>query len=177
MSRTYTIVTASAAILLVFVLEQVRRRRLREEYSWLWLLTAIGFLMVAIWPRLAVWIVDIIGSANPVAVFAFLGILFLLLISIQYSIQISRLATQSKDLAQQIAIVDHDLARLLEGCGRESGTEQAMLVLQLADRCENLAQQVTTFRGELERFSERWRSERNEQDLLGEHIGAECPDH
>ena len=43
MSRTHVIAVVSAILLSVFVLEQVRRRRLREEYSWLWLLTAVGY--------------------------------------------------------------------------------------------------------------------------------------
>ena len=114
MSRTQVVAILSAVALLVVVLEMVRRRRLREEYSWVWLLTAIGYLLVAVWPGLAEWVAGFIGSENPVFVFAFLGLLILFLLSIQFSVQISRLAEQNKDLAQQIAILDSELRALQE---------------------------------------------------------------
>ena len=112
MSRTHILVIVSAVTLLLFVLELVRRRRLREEYSWLWLLTAGGYFLMAVWPDLCGWVARSIGSTNPVTAFAFLGLFFLVLISIQFSIEISRLTDQNKDLAQQIAILDSELRRL-----------------------------------------------------------------
>lgn len=108
----HILVIVSAITLLLSVLELVRRRRLREEYSWLWLLTAVGYFLVAVWPDLSGWVARFIGSTNPVAVFAFLGLFFLVLISIQFSIQISQLTDQNKDLAQQIAILDSELRKL-----------------------------------------------------------------
>ncbi len=112
-SRTCILVIVSAIALLLLVLELVRSRRLREEYSWLWLLTAVGYFLVAVWPDLSGWVAQFIGSTNPVAAFAFLGLFFLVLISIQFSIQISRLTDQNKDLAQQIALLDSELRRLV----------------------------------------------------------------
>ena len=112
MSRTQLLAIISGVILLVFVLELVRRRRLREEYSWIWLLTAIGYLAVALVPGLVEWAARAIGSVRPTSVFAFLGLFFLFLVSIQFSVQISRLAEQNKDLAQHIAILDSELRRL-----------------------------------------------------------------
>lgn len=109
MSKTHLVAVLSAVALLILVLEMVRRRRLREEYSWIWLLTAIGYLLVAAWPGLADWVAGLIGSSSPVFVFAFIGLLFLFLLSIQFSVQISRLAEQNKDLAQHIAILDGEL--------------------------------------------------------------------
>lgn len=112
MSRTQILAIISAVGLLIIVLELVRRRRLREEYSWIWLLTAIGYLAVAIVPGLIEWAAGAIGSVRPTSVFSFLGLLFLFLVSIQFSVQISRLAEQNKDLAQQVAILDSELRRL-----------------------------------------------------------------
>ncbi len=106
MSRTQIFIVVSGIALLAVVLELVRRRRLREEYSWLWLLTAIGYLLMALFPDLAAWVGTIIGSDRLVSVFTFLGFFFLFVIAIQFSVQISRLTEQNKDLAQQIAILD-----------------------------------------------------------------------
>ena len=112
MSRTQTLAIISAVALLIIVLELVRRRRLREEYSWIWLLTAIGYLAIAMVPGLIEWVAGALGSVRPTSVFAFLGLFFLFLVSIQFSVQISRLAEQNKDLAQQLAILDSELRRM-----------------------------------------------------------------
>jgi hypothetical protein len=114
MSRTQIIIIGSGVALLLLVLEMVRRRRLREEYSWLWLLTALGYLAIAIWPDLAEWVAHSIGAERATSAFAFLGLLFLFLISIQFSMQISRLSEQHKDLTQHLAILDSDVRRLAE---------------------------------------------------------------
>jgi len=112
MSRTQIIVVVSALILLLYVLEQVRRRHLREEHSWLWLLAAVGYCLLSVWPRLSTWLAALMGSANAVSAFAFLGFFFLVLISVQYAIHLSRLTTRSKDLAQQVAILDSEVQAL-----------------------------------------------------------------
>jgi hypothetical protein len=112
MSRTQLFAIICGVVLLILVLEMVRRRRLREEYSWLWLLTAIGYLLVAVWPGLAEWVSRLIGAARPASAFTFLGLLFLFLIAVQFSVQISRLTEHNKDLAQHIAILDSEIRRL-----------------------------------------------------------------
>jgi hypothetical protein len=117
MSRTNIIVIVSSVCLFLFVFELVRRRQLREEYSWLWLLAAVSYLLLALWPDCAIWLARFFGSSNPISVSTFLGLFFLVLISIQFSIHISRLATRNKDLAQQLAILDGELRKLIHAVG------------------------------------------------------------
>lgn len=114
MSRTQIFVIGSGVALLLLVLEMVRRRRLREEYSWLWLLAALAYLAIAFWPGLADWVARSIGAERATSAFAFLGLLFLFLISIQFSMQISRLSEQNKNLTQEIALLDSEMRRLTE---------------------------------------------------------------
>src|SRR3989442_1636035 len=42
----------TSIIVFFLILELVRRRRLREEYSWLWLLTGAAMIVLAVWERL-----------------------------------------------------------------------------------------------------------------------------
>lgn len=121
MSRTQIFAILAGLALLFLVLEMVRRRRLREEYSWVWLLAAIGYLLVAVWPALPAWVSHLIGSSNPASAFTFLGLFFLFLLSVQFSVQVSRLTEQNKDLAQQVAILDSELRRLSEECQDSQG--------------------------------------------------------
>lgn len=114
MSRTQVFAVICGIVLVLLVLELVRRRRLREEYSWIWLLTAIGYLVVALLPVLAEGVAKAIGATRAASAFTFLGLLFLFLIAIQFSVQISRLTEHNKNLAQQIAILDSELRRLAD---------------------------------------------------------------
>jgi hypothetical protein len=106
MAKTNVIVIIGAISMLMLVLELVRRRRLREEYSWLWLFTALFYMLVAAWPGFATWLTNTLGASNPSTVFTFLGLQFLILILIQFSIQLSKMKTQIKDLTQELAILD-----------------------------------------------------------------------
>lgn len=112
MSKIRIVVLASAIALLLSVLNLVRRRRLREEYSWLWLLTSATCVLLVISHGFYNWIAQLTGASNATLAFAFLGLYFLAFISIQFSMELSRLTTQTKDLAQQMAILDGELKNL-----------------------------------------------------------------
>jgi hypothetical protein len=89
----------------VVILELLRRRRLKEEYSWLWLFTGLGMIVLVFWYDLLVLITDLIGAVTPTTTLFLFSILFLLLVSLHYSVIISKLTYQIKDLAQEIAIL------------------------------------------------------------------------
>ena len=92
------------------VLELVRRRGLREEYSLMWLIIAASYLFVAIWPNTIRFISDLLDLERPIIAVMFISINFLMLILLQYSIRLSKLTNRYKDLSQQIAIIDHELS-------------------------------------------------------------------
>jgi hypothetical protein len=112
MSRIQLFGIVSGLLLLVFVLELVRRRRLREEYAWLWLITALGQLTLSVFPKLQLWVANLLGSDRPISTFILFGFLYLVLICIQFSMRLSRLTDRNKHLAQQVAILDSELREL-----------------------------------------------------------------
>jgi len=106
-------IVASVA-LLVFIVEMVRRRRLREEYSWLWITIGLGILVLSLWFGLLQWLTRLIGAVVPVSTLFVFGILFLMVVNIYFSIKISTLTTQVKNLAQRLAILDHYISQIRE---------------------------------------------------------------
>ena len=112
------IITAIA--LMIFVLDQVRRRRLREEYSWLWLGAATIYLLIAILPAMSRWVAKVLDTENIALAFTFIGLLFIALILIQYSVHLSELTTQVKDLAQEIALLEQEKDKLQDALGEDS---------------------------------------------------------
>jgi len=108
-------ITASVAIL-VGVLELVRRRRLREEYAWLWLLTGTVMLVLCGWYAALEWLTAAIGAVLPTTTLFLFALLFLLAISVHFSTVLSRLTDQMRRLTQELALLraeapppsDHD---------------------------------------------------------------------
>jgi len=95
----------TSILVFVLILELVRRRLLREEYSWLWLLTGAAMLVLVGWQQLLFLITRLIGAVSPLTTLLLFSLLFLLAIAIHYSIIISRLTTQVKNLAQELALL------------------------------------------------------------------------
>lgn len=95
----------ASILIMLLVLELVRRRKLREEYSWLWLLTGVIIILLVAWYDLLVFISRTIGAVMPTTTLFIFGLLFLMIISLHYSVQISKLSKQVKVLAQELTLL------------------------------------------------------------------------
>lgn len=95
-----------SVVLVILIIELVRRRKLREEYSWLWLSLSVLMFVLALWPGLLGFASNLIGAVLSTSTLFFFALVFLMLINIQYSVEISSLRTQVKNLAQQLAILE-----------------------------------------------------------------------
>lgn len=115
MVKTQILVLATAIILFIVIIDLVRLRRLREEYSWLWLIAACFYLVMAIKPDWVKWISDFLGITNAVTAFIFIGLLFVIFILIHYSVVLSKLVTQMKDLAQLNALMGGEIKKINGG--------------------------------------------------------------
>jgi hypothetical protein len=105
--------------LLILVLELVRRRRLAERYALLWMSAAVALLVLAIWRDGLDVLADLMGIADPAnALFILaLGVTFVLLL--HFSVATSRLAEETKILAQEVARLDQEL-----GAGGSNGVPE-----------------------------------------------------
>lgn len=104
------VVVGVALILVVAILELVRKRRLREEYSWLWLLAGglVGVVALTPFPFLR-GLANAMGSDNPPAAIFFLGFVAVTLLCLQFSVRLSRMTEQIKNLGQQVALLERQL--------------------------------------------------------------------
>ena len=95
----------------IIIIELVRRRKLREEYSWLWLLTGFGITILAIFRDFLLKITELIGAETATSTLFFFSTIFLLIICLQFSVQISKLSNQVRKLAQELTIMKPELNR------------------------------------------------------------------
>jgi hypothetical protein len=86
------------------IIELIRRRLLREEYAWLWFTTGFVIFVLVIWYDLLRELSRLIGAKVVTTTLFLFALLFLILINVHYSIKISALTNQVKDLAQALAI-------------------------------------------------------------------------
>jgi len=92
-----------------FTIEMVRTRKLREEYSVLWLTTSFVMFVLVLKYEWLVNITRVIGAVLPTTTLFLGSIIFLVLMAVQFSIKISRLTDQVKDLVQENALLRQDL--------------------------------------------------------------------
>jgi len=92
--------------MLLLIIELVRRRKLREEYSWLWMMTGAVILLLTLWFDLLKWITHLIGAVTPASTIFLFAFLFLILISLHFSVVISKLTDRNKELAQRYALLE-----------------------------------------------------------------------
>lgn len=110
MSIRIKIVTFIICIaMLLLVIDLVRRRKLREEYSQLWFATWLGILILMVWFDLLKWVSHLIGAVSNVSTLFLFAFMFLVLISLHFSVVISKLTDKIKDLSQQHALLQNEL--------------------------------------------------------------------
>jgi hypothetical protein len=105
-----SIVAAGAALVLLFVIfELIRRRRLQERYALLWILTGLVILVLSVWRSALSQLADLVGIAYPPSALFVLAAFFILTVLLHYSTVISKLADQNRILAQRLALLEHEL--------------------------------------------------------------------
>ena len=105
MNRVTLMSICASAGFLLYILEMVRRRKLREEYSILWLFGSAMILVLSLKKNWLDRLAHALGIVYPPSFLFLVGILFILLILIHFSIAISKLHQMNKKMAQEIALM------------------------------------------------------------------------
>lgn len=104
-TNTRLVALVGALFALLFVLELVRRRRLKEEYSLLWVLTAAGLIVLAVWYGLLVKITNLIGGVAPSSTLFFFGLIFVFAMLLHFSVRVSMLERRITALVQELGLM------------------------------------------------------------------------
>jgi hypothetical protein len=103
---------AAAVLLLAFVIELLRRGILRERFAALWLLVSGFLVLAALFPGILTRAAGALGFQVLSNLLFFAAIVFLLLVAIQLSNEVSRLEARTRRLAEDLALlsaqIQHD---------------------------------------------------------------------
>lgn len=102
--KIFAVLTSLSMLFTIIYL--VKKGKLREEYSWLWLLTGFVMLILVLWYDLLVLLTKVIGAVVPTTTLFTFGIIFLILIALHSAIKISLLNDQIKNLAQKVSLLE-----------------------------------------------------------------------
>lgn len=114
-NRIQLVAMLGALALLFVVLELVRRRRLLERYALLWLFSAVVLLGLAAWRDGLERLASAVGIAYPPNALFFVAFAFVLVLLLHFSAAVSRLADQSRVLAQRLALLEERLSEQERG--------------------------------------------------------------
>lgn len=112
MERQIIFTTLASIAALLLVLELVRRRTLREEYSLLWLGTAFAMIILSAWRDLLHGIAALVGIAYPPNLLFLMASLFMAFLLLYFSTVITRLTQENKDIAQEVALLRYEIEHL-----------------------------------------------------------------
>jgi hypothetical protein len=98
-------------VLLLLVLELVRRRRLLERYALVWMAVTGLLIVLALWDGLLTSVASVIGISYPPSALFLIAFGFVILLLLHFSVAVSKLTDQSKVLAQQLALLDERVRR------------------------------------------------------------------
>ena len=127
--RTRVFVALLGLAVLVFVVNLVRTRKLKEEYALLWLFAAIVMMLGPVFIDVVDAVSYALGILYPPAFIFLVALICVLFILFQFSVTISRFSDQIKILTQDVALLTKRVQDLQENaisdCGHEKERPEA----------------------------------------------------
>lgn len=112
------IIACISLVLIWSVAALVRKRKLKVEYSILWMTMGGVIVLLSLWPTLINIFVQVLGIYYLTLIFL-VSFTFVLLMLIHFSTIVSRLSENEMILAQKQAILEWKLRKLMEDRGNK----------------------------------------------------------
>ncbi|MBE1500168.1 hypothetical protein H4696_007268 [Amycolatopsis lexingtonensis] len=98
-----------ACLVLFVVIEMMRRRKLREKYAGVWLIVAIGVVVLAVVPSAAEFLARLTGVETPSNFVFLLAGVVLALVSLHLSTEVGHLEEEVRTSVEEIALLRCEL--------------------------------------------------------------------
>jgi hypothetical protein len=115
LSRTQLITAIGAVVLALFVLDLVRRRKLSEEYSLLWVMATTVIAVLGFSTPILTWITRALGFLGESSTTFAFGLAFSLAMLLYLSLKLSRLGVENHALTRELALLRDEVEVLRRG--------------------------------------------------------------
>lgn len=105
-TKFQTILIVGILLIIIFILNMIRKRKLELKYSLVWFIVMIMLLFIAGSPEKLTEISTALGIYSPVNMVFFLGFVFSLIIIFVLTVTVSRLSARIRRLAQIVAMLN-----------------------------------------------------------------------
>src|SRR3989338_1933167 len=112
--KAQLIIIIFASMVLIFVFELLRRKKMSEATTLWWLVIIISIILLTINQPFLIEINKLFGTAYPISALMLLGLSFILLMLIYFSMKISVLSNQLKDIAQYVSILKNEIDKIIK---------------------------------------------------------------
>lgn len=119
LSRTQVITALGAVLLALYVLDLVRRRKLSEEYSLLWVMATVVIAILGFSTSLLTWITHALGFLGESSTTFAFGLAFSMAMLLYHSLKQSRLTVENHALARELALLRDEVETLRQARGVE----------------------------------------------------------
>lgn len=109
---------------LILIVELIRRGRLKEKYSLLWLFAGTVLLVFSSSRALLEFAAHVFGVYYPPSFLFLLAFLFLLLITLHFSVVLSGLSDKNKQLAQELALLRQEMEVVAERMAKKQDSTE-----------------------------------------------------
>lgn len=104
---------------LITILRLVRLKKLKEQYSFLWMALSGIMMVLSMFPYGLDWLAARLNVSYPPSLLYALAVLGILFILLHLTVAVSRLTERTTRLAQSAALYEERLRQLEEGRGQE----------------------------------------------------------
>lgn len=98
-----------AAVLLLVVIDRLRRRQLRERHAVWWFVGALVALLAGVFPGVIQGAADALGFVVPANLLFFVSFAILFFVAIQHASELTALEAQTRALAERVAILEMEM--------------------------------------------------------------------
>lgn len=112
--RIQIIIAVILILGLIGIVNAVKKHQLDMKYALSWMFCMLCMLIVDIFPKILVWLSNLIGIDLPINTVLFVGIGFSMLLIFIQTMTISNLSEKTKKLTQEVAILEKRLVEIEE---------------------------------------------------------------
>jgi hypothetical protein len=106
--------TIISITIFISIIELIRRNRLKEKYSILWLFASVVLILFSLSRESLHYISSLVGVHYPPSFIFLLSFLFLIIINIHLTSVISKLTDNNKTLSQEVALLKEAVAKVTD---------------------------------------------------------------
>lgn len=115
MTSAYWLGVVFALVVLVSIFLRMRNQGMKERYATWWLVIALGVAMVSLFPGILRRAARLVGVQVPLNLAFFLAGVIMLLLSLQFSVDLSRADEERRRIVEELALLRMETDALRPG--------------------------------------------------------------